>query len=203
MATRRPRSPRGAGQSLRADLVAAAVEVLRERGDPAAVTVRGVAARVGVSPNAVYLHFADRDALLVAAVVERFGAFVAEVEGVRAGDGSPVEQLRAAHAAFMAFADREPGVYRTMFGGRSLDAAGDELNDQLAVAALPAYEVMRTIVERCIADGTLPPLGANALTRLIFVAEHGWADMAGTPRGAILPSPDDILDTILGLATPR
>ena len=60
----RARNPRGTGEKLRAELLDAADALLVESGDPAKVTVRGVAATVGVAPNAVYLHFADREALL-------------------------------------------------------------------------------------------------------------------------------------------
>jgi AcrR family transcriptional regulator len=47
------------------DLLTAAQQLLAERGS-AAVSVRGIAARVGVAPNAVYTYFPDRAAILAA-----------------------------------------------------------------------------------------------------------------------------------------
>jgi AcrR family transcriptional regulator len=49
--------------------------LLIERGDPAQVSLRGVAARVGVTAPAIYRHFPDKDALLLAAAGEQFAAF--------------------------------------------------------------------------------------------------------------------------------
>lgn len=65
-APQRPRVRRGNqadAERLRADLVAAAMQLYAE-GGLAAVSVRAVAARVGVSPMATYRYFADKSELL-------------------------------------------------------------------------------------------------------------------------------------------
>src|SRR6478735_11439161 len=49
--------------NLRAELLRTAVELAREEG-PSGVVLREVARRVGVSHNAAYRHFADREELL-------------------------------------------------------------------------------------------------------------------------------------------
>jgi AcrR family transcriptional regulator len=62
----RPRVRRGNLEDaarLRAELIAAAMELYREGGLPA-VSVRAVAARVGVSPMSTYRYFADKAELL-------------------------------------------------------------------------------------------------------------------------------------------
>ena len=51
------------------EILDAALELLDE-GGPAAASVRGIAARVGVAPNAVYTYFPDK-AAVVDAIVER------------------------------------------------------------------------------------------------------------------------------------
>lgn len=201
MTTPRARNPRGRGDQLRAELLAAAAALLDEHGDPAAVTVRGVAATVGVAPNAVYLHFANRDALLVAAVTERFATFTAALVEILDGTAAPLDQLRAGHGAYMAFARANPGVYRAMFGGQSLDPGNDALAGALAASAYPAFEALLTIVDRCRSAGVLPAgIGREAFARLLFAAEHGWTDLATSSRGTILPAEDDLLDTLLVLA---
>src|SRR5262245_31672926 len=132
MATpKRARNPRGSGEKLRDELLVAAEALLDDTGDPSSVTVRGVAGRVGVAPNAVYLHFANRDELLVAAVARRFGTFVATLNKQAATIGDPRELLFAGHRAYMAFARANPGIYRAMFGGQSLDPTNQELGDRL------------------------------------------------------------------------
>ena len=67
--TARTRNPRGQGERLRAALMDAARELLLELGDQDKLSVRAVTARAGVSPNALYLHFADKDALISAVMI--------------------------------------------------------------------------------------------------------------------------------------
>ena len=59
--TTRPRNPRGEGNKLSEQLLAAPAEVLNEVGDADKVSVRAIARRAGVSPTALYLQFPDRD----------------------------------------------------------------------------------------------------------------------------------------------
>jgi len=54
------------------DLLTAAQGLLAERG-AAGVSVRGIAARVGVAPNAVYTYFPDKSAVLAALVDDVLG----------------------------------------------------------------------------------------------------------------------------------
>ena len=56
-ARRRPRSPRGDGGQLRADIIEAARQILAETGAPEELTLRGVARQVGIAATSIYLHF--------------------------------------------------------------------------------------------------------------------------------------------------
>ncbi len=202
MATPRRRNARGQGERLRDELLTAAVALLDDSGDPAAVTVRGVATRVGAAPNAVYLHFANRDALLVEAVATRFATFTETLRAIAATVDDALGQLRAGHDAYMAFARANPGVYRAMFGGQSLDPDNLDLSRRLIDAAYPAFEELLGIVQRCLDAGALPPtVDREGFARLLFAAEHGWSDLSGSSRGALLPARDHILDTLLALAS--
>ena len=60
----RTRARRGEGHRLREELVAAASDLLGELGDPNQLSMRAVAAAAGVTPPSIYLHFADKTALL-------------------------------------------------------------------------------------------------------------------------------------------
>jgi AcrR family transcriptional regulator len=62
-AASRRRARKGEGELLREEILDAAEALLIEKGHPDAVSIRAVAARVGVSPPAIYLHFADKDEL--------------------------------------------------------------------------------------------------------------------------------------------
>jgi len=106
--------------NLRAELVREAVVLAREKG-AAGVVLREVARRAGVSHNAAYRHFADRDELLAlvaeAGLAELEAAMKARLRG-RFG-GTPADRarkrLRAIGRAYVEFALAEPGLFGVAF----------------------------------------------------------------------------------------
>jgi TetR/AcrR family transcriptional regulator, tetracycline repressor protein len=67
---RRPRGPR---RALTEDEILDAAVTLLDEGGPNAATVRGIAAKVEVSPNAVYTYFPDKAAVLQALIERLLG----------------------------------------------------------------------------------------------------------------------------------
>ncbi|REE99865.1 TetR family transcriptional regulator [Thermomonospora umbrina] len=106
--------PRGA---LREVLVAVAVEMVDE-GGAAAVSVREVARRAGVSSGAPFRHFADRDALLEAAA-EAVAAHFFETQ-VRAAEEATGLRFRAVGLGVVGYAVTYPHRFellRSMLNG--------------------------------------------------------------------------------------
>lgn len=186
----RARNPKGSGELLRAELLAAANDILDRAGDPKAVTIRGVAAAVGVAPNAVYLHFADRNALLVALVEDRFAAFAEHIRAAAESAGDdPLERLRRGHEAYVSYALSHAGHYRLLFG--------DEAGEEALQYGLDAFELC---VEGCrgIVDaGLVGDVDPWRLATAVWAFEHGYVELARTTRGSILPSPVEALDALL------
>lgn len=191
MARPRTKNPKGSGARLRADLIAAANEVLDRTGDPASVTIRGVAAAVGVAPNAVYLHFADRDALLAALVEDRFAAFAthirAAVEAV--GGDDPREQFRRGHEAYVSFAMTHAGHYRLLFD--------DQAGVRARAYGLEAFELLVEGCRRLIDAGIVGPVDPPQLAAAMWAFEHGYVELARTRPPGVLPSPLEALDALL------
>lgn len=113
-------APRYHHGNLREALAEAAVEAAREHG-PDGLAVRDLARRVGVSHNAAYRHFADRDAL-VAVVAERamLGLVAAMHHRLAAVEETdPVlrarRRLMAIGGGYVDFAIAEPGLFRLLF----------------------------------------------------------------------------------------
>lgn len=77
----------------------------------AILSLREAARRAGVSHNAPYRHFADREALLAALAAEGFGQLSGALE--EAGKRGPRER----GAAYVRFALEQPQRFRLMFGG--------------------------------------------------------------------------------------
>lgn len=103
--------------NLRESLLAAAVELVAKDG-PDAVSLREVARHVGVSHNAAYRHFVDREELMRAAAARAltgFGEYMAAC--IRAvGDDDGIEpaydRLAACGRAYVEFAVDNPGLFR-------------------------------------------------------------------------------------------
>jgi AcrR family transcriptional regulator len=148
---------------LRPALLAAARRML-ERDDPAALSLREVARRAGVSHNAPYRHFADRAALLAALAAEGFDALTARMRDA-AGAAMPARRLAASGAAYVRFALDEPNLFGLMFGGlvRGRD------HPALAAAGARAYSVLQA------ESGAAPEAGPRAVAAWAMV--HGLAHL--------------------------
>jgi AcrR family transcriptional regulator len=102
----------------------------------AGFSVRGVAAVLRIAPNALYHHYAGRDALLAAVADEGARRMLAAVRrGVAALEGpagnatpDPAARVRACAEAYLRFARLHPAVYSVfMMRHEGLEAAEREL----------------------------------------------------------------------------
>lgn len=101
---------------LREEVLRLALAAL-ETSTPEALTLRGLARDAGVSPMALYRHFADREALLVALASAGFadlGKRMHALDQVK----DPKAALVALGVVYVGFAVERPGLFRVMYGGR-------------------------------------------------------------------------------------
>ena len=75
--------------------------------------MRKVADAAGLTPMAIYRHFADKEALLDALMLDGFSAWEARIRAIRAKD--PMQWLEALGEAFLDFALKEPRRYEAAF----------------------------------------------------------------------------------------
>jgi AcrR family transcriptional regulator len=134
--------------ALRQALVDMVLTMVAERGDAAELTLREVARRVGVSHNAPYRHFEDKDALLAAVATEGFHLLSRELRAARAGIAEAEERFVRTGLAYLAFARQHRGYLAVMHGpdvakGRTaaLQNAANDTFQILKDAALDAGEV--------------------------------------------------------------
>ncbi len=128
-----------------ADRIAAAAGKLLDRGGADAVTMRRVAKAVGITPMALYRHFADREGLLNALADAGFEELAARVARA-AMPAEPEEQLRELLDVFLDFGLEKPRLFELMFlkpreGARQFPAdfrAGRSPTANFAAAALEA-----------------------------------------------------------------
>jgi AcrR family transcriptional regulator len=196
-ATTRPRkrNPRGEGERLRAALIDACGELLLERGTSEGLSIRAVTSRAGVSPTALYLHFADLDELLAAVCDEAFEELVAYLVGAAAGsDGDPRDELRAMGRAYVDFAEQRPGLYRILF---ATPARGVTSPQEGSDPGMDAFAALVVATERCVGKGA----HAAEIAVQLWTALHGFvtlrtvlpADKPGLPA---FPTADEFLDRL-------
>ncbi len=147
-ADRRRRAPRGSGEQLRDEILDAATELLLETGHAKAVSIRSVAQRVGVTPPSIYLHFADKDALLDAVCARYFEKLDEEMQRATVGQTTTLDVLRAQGQAYVQFALETPELYRiaTMSEGRPGSDVDIALNSS-------AFTHMRATVQALMDEG--------------------------------------------------
>ncbi|MBM7506099.1 TetR/AcrR family transcriptional regulator [Agromyces aurantiacus] len=123
--TRRPRSARGEGEHLRTALLEAAESLLVEPRSAPPLSLREVARLAGVSPSAVYLHFASAQELIAAVVQLQSRRLVAAVLGLEAADGGAVPSVSLADIAtgYVEWGLANPGAYQLLF--ESADRLGN------------------------------------------------------------------------------
>ena len=153
-----------AAQTRRA-LIDAAGELLDE-GGPEAVTVREVGTRAGVSRGAPYRHFADKEGLLTAIVVENWDRTADVVRSIGALDSAPGVRLQKVLMAFVELGRERPHLYRQMFVISKTDPGAG------ARAALGALDEFLSIVAELVGEADAPHVGA-----LLFSGAHGITEL--------------------------
>jgi AcrR family transcriptional regulator len=118
----RARNARGEGERLRDEIIAAAIKVLSIIGAEDPFSLRAVAKEAKIAAPSVYIHFANRNVLLLAVLDKLFREQVAiraaaEEEAARAG-GGPWERLLARSIVTVEFGLKHPGHYKVLFEGR-------------------------------------------------------------------------------------
>lgn len=191
-----PASPYHHGR-LREALVEEAVRAARERG-PEGLVLRELARRVGVSHNAAYRHFSDRDALVAAVAGEAQQVLVTAMQDRldRVTESDPVRRVRLRLAevgrGYVAFALGEPGLFRTVFGARTAPP-GD------ALLAGGPYGLLGAVLDEQVAAGFLSPQARQGAEVTCWSAVHGFSLLCVEGPLAALPDAERsaVLDTVL------
>jgi len=168
--------------NLRPALVEAAVALAQSRG-PEGVVLREVARQTGVSHNAAYRHFADRDELLSevahAAMLQLAGAMTAELATVHEEEpvARAVARLRATGRAYVHFALAEPGLFEVAFAADIGAPDGKEppvVSDEATSEADP-YALLGLVLDELVTAGGLSPERRQGAEALCWSAVHGFA----------------------------
>ena len=142
--------------STREKILAAARKTFDRHGIDG-LSLRDVAAKVGITPMAIYRHFDSKEALVDALVLDALADWSARVAALPAAEGvAKIEQLSE---AFLDFALREPRRFEAAFLLPSRKAR--RYPDDFAAGRSPAGNVQLKALEEGIRQGKLagaPPV---------------------------------------------
>lgn len=160
-------------------LCLAAERLFAERG-PEAVTMRQLAAELGVSPMTPYRYFRDKDDILAAVRTKGFNQFAQVLEAARASvKGAPAKE-GAVGEAYLTFAFGHPQTYKLMF---DLEQPCESNYPDLAAAGARARGAISGFVSDLIVGGDLTG-DPQELSLMFWAAIHGpvMLELAGKAR---------------------
>lgn len=160
------------GEGTRSALLRAAADLLDEGGIEA-VTLRAVGRVAGVSRQAPYRHFADKEDLLSAVAAGYFGGLWGEMAAAaEEADGDPMSRLGAMVEAYVRFALRNPNRYRLMLGPEIKGSPHTGVHE----AARAVHGGFVGAVAECQKAGQLPAGDTLELAALMAATSHGAVD---------------------------
>lgn len=174
-------------------LVEAAAGLLEE-GGIAAVTLREVGRRAGVSHNAPYKHFNDKEDLLASVAARELSRHDASSQRGR-GNRKPIDVVTARLHGFIRHALAHPELFKLTYGPWKTG------NDELTAAANAARSSFVDAVKAAQADSDLPAGDPERVTALVQAVAHGAANLALaghlSKKGKGHATPADLVDDLM------
>ena len=184
--------------NLRQALIDATLTLIENQG-PQGFTLTDAAKLAGVTPAAVYRHFAGREDLIAEVARQGFEIFADLMEhAYDGGNPSALAAFEATGRAYLAFARKFPGHYPAMFESGIAFSAHPELAraaDRGRAVLLRAAEAL----SQHIPSARRPP--ASMFAAHIQALSHGVVELyaRGQPGTHVPYAPEDLLESGIGI----
>jgi AcrR family transcriptional regulator len=171
--------------NLKQALLDASLTLIRQAGAEA-FTLREVARQAGVSHNAPYRHFRNKEELLAILATEGFDRLTAAMIRTAQSASSALDRIHLSGRGYVEFALRYPQHFTVMFevtwhGG---------LRPQVQAAGDRAFGTLVRFVEAAQAEGALVRGDAKPFALLAWSMVHGVAKLAISGRLPVSNSAD-------------
>lgn len=169
---------------------------LARSGGPDAIVVRDLTRTVGVSPNAAYRHFADRDALVRAIageaqqqLAESMRAHISRISESLEPGARSIEVLRAVGFGYIDFARSEPGWFELAFSTHDSRATEEivTIDEQL----VEPFQMLIDALDEMVACGTLAAERRPHAEWACWSVVHGFSGIAAF--GPLRWQPDEVI----------
>ena len=173
--------------NLRYVLLEAGLALIREVG-PKGFTIREVARRAGVSHNAPYRHFHDKDELVAAIVTEGFERLTVAMKARADPGATGVDRLKLCGCAYVDFALHWPGHFQAMF-----DLSPETgVQFKQGVASENAFQTLLGFIVESQSEGAFPAGDPYPLALMAWSLVHGIAKLANS--GQFPFTPEQVLE---------
>jgi AcrR family transcriptional regulator len=149
-------------------LLQAASGLLEQTG-AAGLSLRQVAEQAGLSRQAPYNHFADKESLLAELARDGFERLGRSTAAVNRADLDPTERLARASAGYIGFAQTAPALFRLMFSKELVDLSRHPATDAASAASKQHFIAIMAAIA--------PPERLDALGLAAWSMVHGYATL--------------------------
>jgi len=169
---------------LRERVLRASISLIEEQG-LAGLSMREVARRAGVSHQAPYHYFPDRESILAAVAQRGFEMLDVRLRTARQQAGSPTEALEHAAIAYVHFACEHSAHFRIMFRPELVTLKNHQSADGCADQA---FQHVPEMVIDCFKVGFPESVGVEVMSAVLWSTVHGIACLlVDGPLGEKLP----------------
>jgi AcrR family transcriptional regulator len=165
------RKAKGDGHLRRAEILQAAERIFVLEGYEGA-TIRKIADEVGVSSTALYMHFRDKDQILLEICTEVMERLLSLNSEISARPIDSVSRVRLMLEAYVRFALSHPNAYRLVFCASPL-AASAQKRDATNDIGANCFERFSGVVREIAAEGRLRTGDSRTAALTLWAACHG------------------------------
>lgn len=191
-ARRSARKPKGDGHLRRAEILEAAERIFVAGGYEGA-TIRKIADEVGVSSTALYMHFQDKDGILLEICERTIRQLLVQNTEIASKPLDPATRVKMILGAYMRWGLQHPNAYHLVY------VAQRQLLWPEGTADLSAqcYDIFAGVVREIAASGRLRTGTADSAAQALWMACHGVVALRiGKPAFAWADS-DELIAVVL------
>jgi AcrR family transcriptional regulator len=190
---------------LQREAIVEAARQLIVAGGLEALSLRRLAAQLGVTAPALYAHVRDKQDLLRALAEGQFAELVARFDRVTEPD--PIARIKAHGRAYVEQAREHPELFKLMFLFPPELAAGDVPDDVTLPAATQAFAAASGAVNEAIEAGAIVADDPLLVALTLWSGTHGVATVLqlgfGLPAELEERMIDEVTDRLLAGYAPR
>ncbi len=189
------RKAKGDGHLRRAEILEAAERIFVAEGYEGA-TIRKIADEVGVSSTALYMHFRDKDEILIEICNSTMETLLASNSEISARPIDAVARVRLMLEAYVRFALAHPNAYRLAFCSAPQAAFAEKAIDPNDVGE-KTYARYVGVVREIAAEGRLRSGDPDTAAQALWAACHGMVALVITKTNVNWSPPEELMGVLL------